>query len=156
MAPTQARTMREDPVPAADPAGRNSGLHPWSRLTRVRPHRRRCRCGPLARRSCDAPAMAVDAMRFLAFERRRLVVRTGDGAPALATLELASLELAGATAEAVPHFPLGLPEAPQLRVADLPADAQLPAGTELRELRSLLAALAERDARLAVRALHVL
>jgi NAD+ diphosphatase len=101
------------------------------------------------------PVMGDDGVRFLAFERRRLVVSRGGDRPALAALELESLTLAASAPGGIDHFPLGLPDAPDLRVVDLPAGARLPAGTELVELRGLLAALAEREARLAMRALHV-
>ena len=101
-------------------------------------------------------AMAAAEVRCLAFERRRLVVRPGDGGTVIAALELAALCVGGDGEAVAAHYALGAEDAPELRVADLPAEAPLPAGTELRELRSLLAALPEREARLAVRALHVL
>jgi NAD+ diphosphatase len=101
------------------------------------------------------PVMAGDSGRYLAFERRRLVVSRGGDRPILAALQLESLTLAAAAAGAAEHFPLGLPDAPDLRVVDLPAGAHLPPGTELVELRGLLAGLADREARVAMRALHV-
>jgi len=90
----------------------------------------------------------TDVVRFLAFEHRRLLV-SGD-APGIALLDEPSLTLAD-----VPHFALGLPGEPGLRVADLGAETPLPPGTELRETRSLLAVLPAAEARLALRALHV-
>jgi NAD+ diphosphatase len=101
-------------------------------------------------------AMAADLAGFLAFERRRLVVRGGAAAPSLLTFEETAFLAVAAAGEPAVHFPLGLPEAPALRVADLPAGAVLPDGAELRELRSLLGALPAAEARLAVRALHIL
>ena len=98
--------------------------------------------------------MTQSSARCLAFERRRLVVRSGGPAPAIATFDAAALVVGDGEPPA--HFALGVEDDPCLRVADLPAGASLPAGTELRELRSLLAALPEAEARLAVRALHVL
>ena len=86
----------------------------------------------------------------LAFAKRRLLVRRDGERPAIAMLDLGAAPLAGRA-----DFPLGLPDAPLLRVADLSPEAELPPGTELRELRSLLPVLAADEARMAVRALHV-
>jgi NAD+ diphosphatase len=90
------------------------------------------------------------AYRLLAVERRRLLVREEGGPPALAALDPAALAIDGLV-----DFPLGLPDAPDLRVADLPGEATLPAGTALREIRRLLPVLAAEDARLAMRALAI-
>jgi NAD+ diphosphatase len=87
--------------------------------------------------------------RFLAFDRRRLVVRDDGGRPQIALLE--RVELSEVTA----HFALRVPESPELRVADLPTGAEAPPGATLREIRSLLATLPDEQVRLAVRALHV-
>ncbi len=94
--------------------------------------------------------MTADAPRLLAFERRRLLVRDDGGrlAPAAVTPDALA-------AEGIVQFPLALPEAPELGVADLPAGTPLPAGTSLREIRSLLAVWSAAEARLALRALHV-
>jgi NAD+ diphosphatase len=88
--------------------------------------------------------------RFLAFERRRLLVHEGEGGPTIARLERITLGDAWRG-----DFALG-PAFPQLRVADLDEDATPPLGVAWRELRSLLAALPAAEVRLAVRALHVL
>jgi len=87
--------------------------------------------------------------RLLAFERRRLLVR-GEGRPAIAELAADDLPLAE-----LRHFALGIPDAPHMRVADLPAGIELPAGMALREVRGLLPVLPADQVRLAMRALHV-
>ncbi len=96
--------------------------------------------------------MSIDAEghRLLVFERRRVLVRDDGGRPALAMLPRAELSIGD-----LPHFALGLPEGPELRVADLPSGIELPAGTALREVRSLLPVLPADEVRLAMRALHV-
>lgn len=94
------------------------------------------------------------AWRYLAFERRRLVV--AGTPPRLLALDERGLAIAAGRAEGCRHFPLALPDARELRVADLPSPVSLPGDAELRELRALLAVLPEAEARLAVRALHVL
>ena len=96
--------------------------------------------------------MSIDAEghRLLVFERRRVLVRDDGGRPALAMLPRAELSVSDLF-----HFALGLPEAPELRVADLPSGVELPVGTALREVRSLLPVLPADEVRLAMRALHV-
>jgi NAD+ diphosphatase len=90
------------------------------------------------------------APRWLAFERRRLLVRDEGGRPAVAALVADELP-----PSAQNHFPLALPDVPGLRVADLPAGVALPDGHALREVRSLLPVLPADQVRLALRALHV-
>ena len=99
---------------------------------------------------CDARGVQTEAFRLLAFERRRLLVREDGGRPKIAILTPPALAIDGFA-----HFSLMVPEQPDLRVADLPAGAEPPSGTELREIRRLLAVLPAAEARLALRALHV-
>ena len=109
----------------------------------------------LASPACDARRVTT-TWRYLAFERRRLVVSGATAPPRLFALDEGGLAAAAGGGEVCAHFPLGVPGARELRVADLPPEASLPEGAELRELRALLAVLPEPEARLAVRALHVL
>jgi NAD+ diphosphatase len=88
---------------------------------------------------------------LLAFERRRALIHADRLPPALARADAAFVVAAG-----LDHFALGLPERPELRVADLRPGMTLPPATELREMRSLLPVLPAAEARLALRALHVL
>jgi NAD+ diphosphatase len=102
---------------------------------------------------CDASAVSAlpsPSPGILAFERRRLVVRVDGERPAVVALCPEELPIAD-----LQHFALGLPDAPALRVADLPSGTELPAGCSLREVRSLLPVLPADEARLALRALHV-
>lgn len=88
-------------------------------------------------------------LRFLAFQRRRLLVRETGG-----TLEIASVEpeLLGPVDV---DLPLAHPRHPETRVVDLAADVEAPPGTVLRDTRRLLPLLSPELGRLVLRALHV-
>lgn len=89
-------------------------------------------------------------LRFVAVRGRRILVRR-EGARA----RLAELDSEWVGELSVEHYPLGLAESPELRVAELRPEAPEPEGGTLEPVRELLSVLPEAEAARALRALHV-